>query len=182
MKPYALKEQVILLDAHGNDVGTAEKLAAHRAGLRHLALSVFIFDDVGRLLVQQRAAGKYHSALKWANSVCSHPRPGEDILSAAERRVGEELGAEADLRFWRTYAYRADVGSGLTEDELCHLFVGRLRSPLAPKPDEVADIAWLDRSALKDWRDGSERDALAPWFALYLKDLTDPLFDIGARA
>ena len=90
MKPYALKEQVILLDAHGNDVGTAEKLAAHRAGLRHLALSVFIFDDVGRLLVQQRAAGKYHSALKWANSVCSHPRPGRSSCT----REGD--GARSD--------------------------------------------------------------------------------------
>lgn len=82
-------ELVVLVDEHDREIGTASKLEAHRSGALHRAVSVFVFDDAGRLLLQRRAAGKYHSAGQWANTCCTHPRPGESNLAATQRRLAD---------------------------------------------------------------------------------------------
>src|SRR5215216_3450594 len=98
-----MTEQLILVSEKNRAIGQAEKLAVHEAGLLHRAFSIFLVDSGGRLLLQQRSRKKYHSAGLWANSCCGHPRPGESTLRAARRRLGEELGADARLR----YAFQA---------------------------------------------------------------------------
>src|SRR4051794_27812216 len=92
-------DDIVLVDEHDRPLGTCAKLAAHRnGGTLHRAFSVFLFDSAGRMLLQQRAAGKYHFGGLWTNACCSHPRPGEAVADAARRRVREELGVEVDLR------------------------------------------------------------------------------------
>ena len=87
-----------LVDENGMTIGTAEKLAAHQApGQLHRAFSVFLFDERGRLLLQQRALGKYHSPGVWSNTCCGHPYPGEAPFAAAARRTFEELGVSPAL-------------------------------------------------------------------------------------
>jgi isopentenyl-diphosphate delta-isomerase len=115
----------------------------------HRAFSVFLFDDIGRTLIQQRAIAKYHSGGRWANSCCGHPRPAEPTRDAALRRVGEELGATAAIEYVGSFVYCADVGRGLIEHELDHVFVGRLTSPLKPDPREIADWRWISPSELR---------------------------------
>src|ERR1044071_1553902 len=83
-------DDVILVDEHDRALGTMAKLAAHQRGLRHRAISVIVRDRDNRLLLQQRAGTKYHSGGLWTNTCCSHPRPGEDTLEAARRRLREE--------------------------------------------------------------------------------------------
>ena len=95
----AIIEQVVLVDESDCEVGTMEKLEAHQKGILHRAFSVFIFNDDNKMLLQQRALDKYHSAGLWTNACCSHPRPGEDLLAAAHRRLNEEMGMEAALNF-----------------------------------------------------------------------------------
>src|SRR5687767_11187246 len=93
-----LPGDLVLVDEHDRPLGTAEKLAAHqRGGTLHRAFSVFLFNDAGRMLLQQRAAGKYHFGGLWTNACCSHPRPGEAVEDAARRRVREELGVDVPL-------------------------------------------------------------------------------------
>ena len=87
----AVKE-VILVDESDEAVGAMEKMEAHRLGVLHRAFSVFIFNSKGQMLLQQRADTKYHSAGLWTNACCSHPAPGEEILTAAHRRLHEEMG------------------------------------------------------------------------------------------
>lgn len=131
-----------LVDGSGATIGTAEKLAAHRApGLPHRAFSVFLFDGAGRLLLQRRAAGKYHSPGVWSNSCCGHPLPGEPPAVAAARRVREELGIGAgELTPAGTVRYDLpDPASGLVEREFNHLFVGRVAGPVDPDPAEVSE-------------------------------------------
>src|SRR5207248_1208560 len=71
----AAPDDVILVDEQDRPVGTAPKLAAHQDGGRlHRAFSVFIFDSAGRMLLQRRAASKYHFGGLWTNTCCSHPR------------------------------------------------------------------------------------------------------------
>jgi len=115
-----LKESVALVDEHDQMYGTMDKLAVHQKGMLHRALSVFIFNTDGELLLQQRAFGKYHSEGLWSNTCCSHPRLGEDIIDAANRRLQEEMGLNVNLSQVFHFIYRADMGNGFTEHEYDH--------------------------------------------------------------
>jgi isopentenyl-diphosphate delta-isomerase len=70
------KEYVILVDTADRELGTMEKMEAHEKAILHRAFSVFIFNDRGELMLQQRAAHKYHSPLLWTNTCCSHQLQG----------------------------------------------------------------------------------------------------------
>lgn len=160
-----MEEQVILVDEQDRATGTMEKLAAHRDGLLHRAISVFIFDDQGRLLLQQRAAHKYHTANLWTNTCCSHPMPGEKALDAAHRRLREEMGMEADLSFAFAFKYRAAFDNGLTEHEIDHVFIGYSNHQPAPNPAEVADYRWLNQTDIERGVN-AQPDAYTAWFKL----------------
>lgn len=160
------RESVILVDERDRETGVCGKLEAHRRDLRHRAFSVFLFDREDRLLLQRRAPVKYHSAGLWANSCCGHPRVGEDVRAAAERRTHEELGIACRLLPAGTHAYDAAVGSGLFEREYVHLFVGRFDGVPDPEPAEVCDIAWLSPAAVR--RDIAARPGhYAAWIRNY---------------
>src|SRR3954470_22253251 len=105
-----MTEQMILVDEHDREVGVAEKMDVHRRGVLHRAFSVFVFHPDGRLLMQRRANGKYHSPGLWSNSACGHPRPGEDNRLAAQRRLREELGVTAELEEAFAFTYRVQLG------------------------------------------------------------------------
>ena len=158
-----------------------EKMAAHRQGQLHLAISVFLLDG-DRLLIQRRAVGKYHCGGLWANTVCSHPHWGETAPDAAHRRLGEELGAAAPLTPTGVFQYRADVGGGLIEHERVHMYRGavdRRRLSLDPDPREVAETRWIDRDALAAEMD-ADPGRFTPWFRIYARRW--PAFDFGAAA
>lgn len=142
------EEYVVLVDAAGREVGAEAKLAAHRSGRLHRAVSVFVFDDHGAVLLQRRSAGKYHSAGRWSNTACGHPRPGETTLAAARRRLAEEMGLDVELREVGVFTYRAELGAGLVEHERDHLFVGTSRGLPIPDPHEVDDWRWVEPEVL----------------------------------
>ncbi|MBS1521920.1 MAG: isopentenyl-diphosphate Delta-isomerase [Bacteroidetes bacterium] len=135
-------ESVILVDQHDNMVGTMEKIAAHRVGKLHRAISVFVFNSKGELLLQQRAAHKYHSGEKWSNTCCSHPRPGETAPDAAKRRLKEEMGLDCRLNYVFSFIYHADLGDGLSEHEYDHVYIGITDSTPQPDKDEVTGFTY----------------------------------------
>jgi isopentenyl-diphosphate Delta-isomerase len=164
------EEFVVLVDEQGNERGTMEKLLAHRdGGTLHRAFSVFLFHPDGRMLLQRRAWEKYHFGGRWTNACCSHPRLGETPLAAANRRLREELGIEAELTELFSFVYQADdPDSGLSEHELDHVFVGTFDGEVCPNPDEVADVAYVSVAALeRDIDDYPER--YTPWFRIALE-------------
>jgi isopentenyl-diphosphate delta-isomerase len=138
-----LEERVILVGPDDEPVGTAEKLEAHRSGALHRAFSVFVLDGKGRILMQRRADGKYHSGGRWSNSCCGHPRPGEETEAAAERRLQEEMGFSCKLRDLFSFTYRVEMGNGLWEHEIDHVLIGRHDGELSPDPAEVAEWRWI---------------------------------------
>ena len=133
-------EQVILVDQFDNELGSIEKMEAHQLGVLHRAFSVFIFDKDGRMLLQQRALHKYHSGGLWTNACCSHPRPGEQVESAAKRRLTEEIGIETDLEPMFNFTYKATFENGLTEHEFDHVFYGQFNGKLVPNEQEVMSV------------------------------------------
>jgi isopentenyl-diphosphate delta-isomerase len=141
-------EQVILVDESDREVGVREKLEAHREGALHRAFSIFVFDSERRLLLQKRAATKYHSGGLWSNTCCGHPRPGEDTSAAARRRLSEEMHIDCELREAFAFTYRAEVGA-LVEHEYDHVFVGAHDGAPAPDDAEVEDWKWIDVSELR---------------------------------
>jgi isopentenyl-diphosphate delta-isomerase len=162
-------EQVILVDAEDRELGIAPKLAAHERGDLHRAFSVLIHDGAGRLLLQKRYRGKYHSGGLWTNACCGHPRPGEDTLAAAARRLNEEMGFTCPLSPLGTLIYRESVDGGLIEHELVHLFAGRYEGPIHPDPREAEDHAWrplhdIRREAI------TNPERFTVWFGRYLRE------------
>jgi len=137
--------RVVLVDADDRPVGVEEKWNAHLLGRLHRAFSVVVMRDDGSLLLQRRAGSKYHSGGLWSNTACGHPAPDEDVAEAARRRLGEEMGIDCPLEPVSTFVYRGDVGGGLAEHELDHLFLGRTGDDPVPRPDaaEVADWRWI---------------------------------------
>ncbi|MEM7787978.1 MAG: isopentenyl-diphosphate Delta-isomerase, partial [Bacteroidota bacterium] len=160
-------ERVVLVDADDREVGTADKLAVHRDGRLHRAVSVFLFDGDGRWLLQRRADGKYHSPGLWSNTACTHPRPGELPVDAASRRLEEEMGVRCLLQPAFTRVYRAELPGPepLVEHELDHVFVGHFEGEPVPADAEVSGWEWIDADALRaDLRARPER--YTPWFRI----------------
>lgn len=167
--PLTPSELVVLVDADGRDCGTAPKLDAHRApGLAHRAFSVVLYTGDGRMVLQRRAAVKYHFAGRWSNACCGHPRPGEAVAAAAARRLGEELGLSCPLEEVGSFSYQAaDEASGLVEREVDHVLVGVTDAVADPDPAEVSDVRAIARAWL---RDALRRDpqSFTPWLAQVL--------------
>lgn len=147
-------EQVILIDECDRAIGVEEKLRAHEQALRHRALSVFLFrkSESGlMLLLQRRHPGKYHSGGLWTNTCCSHPRPREKVLEAGRRRLREEMGIDVGLERAGVFGYVADVGNGLTENEIVHVLVGVADgAPVRPDPREVSEARVVRVDSLRE--------------------------------
>ena len=156
------------------------KLEAHRKGLRHKAVSVFVLAG-DAVLLQQRAAGKYHTPGLWANTCCTHPLWDEAPGDCAVRRLDEELGIRGTVPQWlQQVEYRADVGGGLTEHEVVEIFtVAASRDlPVEPNPDEVQAVRWMTRADLEA-DIAAHPEAYTPWMRIYMADHAPAIF--GAR-
>jgi isopentenyl-diphosphate Delta-isomerase len=143
-----IAEQVILVDAQDNEIGLMEKQEAHEKGALHRAFSVFVFNAAGEMLLQRRALHKYHSGGLWTNTCCSHPRPGEGNLAAAQRRLQEEMGFACPLEHMFSFLYEQAVGD-LIEHELDHVFVGTFEGMPTINPDEVAEWRYCAMAELR---------------------------------
>jgi isopentenyl-diphosphate delta-isomerase len=143
------EELVILVNEKDEKVGLMPKMEAHEKAVLHRAFSVFVFNDNNELMLQQRAAEKYHSPLLWANTCCSHQRDGESNLAAGKRRLQEEMGFVCDLEEKTSFIYKAPFDNGLTEHELDHIMVGYYNGEPNINPEEVESYKWMTLDAVK---------------------------------
>jgi len=135
-------DRVILVDEQDVEIGSMEKMEAHIQGRLHRAFSVFIFNQKGEMLLQQRALRKYHSGGLWTNACCSHPKPNEETIDAAHRRLQEEMGFDTPLVKAFDFKYKANFNNGLTEHEFDHVFVGFYDGKIISNFDEVESYAY----------------------------------------
>jgi isopentenyl-diphosphate delta-isomerase len=144
-----IEEQVILVNDKDEQIGTMPKLEAHEKGVLHRAFSVFVLNDSGELMMQQRAASKYHSPLLWTNSCCSHQRVGESNIEAGKRRLFEEMGFVTELKDVVSFIYKASFDNGLTEHEFDHVLVGTYNENPNINIDEVNNFKWMTLEQVK---------------------------------
>ncbi len=164
------EEMVILVDRNDRETGTMEKIEAHEKALLHRAFSIFIFNDAGQMMLQRRSLTKYHSPGLWTNACCSHPRPGEGLEEATQRRLVEEMGFSCPLEKAFHFIYRAEFAHGLTEHEFDHVFTGRYNADPDINPDEVAEWRWVSvPELLEDVRNKPEDYTV--WFRIALREM-----------
>jgi isopentenyl-diphosphate delta-isomerase len=142
-------DKVILVNDSGRKIGVSDKMRVHTHGILHRAFSIFIFNDEDKMLLQKRAASKYHFANLWTNACCSHPRPGEKIITAAKRRLMEEIGISTPLKVIGNIRYSFfDKKTQLTENEFDFILKGHFNSEIIYNPEEVAAIQWISTDQL----------------------------------
>jgi len=147
-----------------------DKMEAHRSGVLHQAVSVFVFCG-NEMLVQRRAAAKYHCGRQWANTCCTHPSWGETLAEAAQRRTFEELGFSIPLVPARVITYATPVGNHLFEHERVQLYratADKRHLGIAANADEVMETRWATREKLQT-EIRAQPQSFAPWFRIYLK-------------
>ncbi len=145
-----MEEQVILVNEQDEQIGLMPKMEAHEKAILHRAFSVFIFNDNGEMMLQQRASHKYHSPNLWTNTCCSHQRDGESNLEAGERRLREEMGFTVALKEATSFIYKAHFDNGLTEHELDHILVGYYNGEPLINPEEVSAFKWMKTEDVKN--------------------------------
>lgn len=143
------EEQVILVNEKDEPIGLVPKLQAHEEALLHRAFSVFILNNKNEIMLQQRAANKYHSPLLWTNTCCSHQRNGEKNIDAGKRRLFEEMGFSVELKELFSFIYKAPFDNGLTEHEFDHVMVGYFNDEPVINKEEVEDWKWMSTEAVK---------------------------------
>ncbi len=144
------EEKVILVNEKDEQLGLMPKLEAHEKAVLHRAFSVFVLNKNGELMLQQRAAHKYHSPMLWTNTCCSHQRDGESNLEAGKRRLFEEMGFVCELKEVFSFIYKAPFDNGLTEHELDHVMVGAYDEAPNINKEEVNAFKWMTLEAVKN--------------------------------
>jgi isopentenyl-diphosphate delta-isomerase len=164
-----MEELVVLVDKNDNQIGLMPKMEAHEKAVLHRAFSVFTFNNKGELLLQQRAAHKYHSPLLWTNTCCSHQREGETNIEAGKRRLQEEMGFTTELKEVFSFIYKAPFENGLTEHELDHVMVGDFDGEPNINKDEVESYKWM---LLEDVKNDIENnpEIYTEWFKIIFKE------------
>ena len=166
-------EQLIVVDGHDNEIGFRSKAECHNGdGIMHRAFSLFLFNDKGELLLQQRSAGKRLWPGYWSNSCCSHPRRGEAMLVATERRLSDELNIAADLEHVYYFCYQASFGEAGSENELCHVYLGRVSGDVRVNESEIDSVRFVTAGDLdREFENAPQQ--FTPWFKQEWRSLKD---------
>ena len=159
------EELVILVNQNDQQIGLMPKLEAHQKAVLHRAFSVFILNDKNELMLQQRAAHKYHSPLLWTNTCCSHQREGESNLEAGNRRLYEEMGFQTELKELFSFIYKAPFDNGLTEHELDHVMIGFYNDDPIINPEEVERWKWMDIDSVREDMQ-AQPEVYTAWFKI----------------
>jgi isopentenyl-diphosphate delta-isomerase len=169
-----LDNLIITVDDNDRETGVMDKLEAHKKGILHRAFSLFVVNNDGQLLLQKRAAGKYHSGGLWSNSCCSHGVPGESLDTTVHVRLCFEMGFDCPVKKLFTFRYETQFDNGLVENEIDHVYVGHYNGDPEPDPNEVDDWKWMDmKTLIQDI--GNNPDRYTYWFREAIPRLIEEL-------
>lgn len=167
-----MEERVILVDENDVQIGTEGKMQAHIDGALHRAFSIFVFDGTGKMLLQKRAKEKYHSGGLWTNTCCSHPRPNESTIDAANRRLKEEMGMSCVLQHSFTFQYKSILDNNLIENEYDHVFIGISNDLPVLNRDEAEGFKYMETEAVIRSMEANP-DEYTEWFKICIHELNN---------
>lgn len=167
-----MSDQLILVDEQDNEIGTMEKMAAHKLWVLHRAISVLLFHPDGRILLQLRGKNKYHGGGRWTTTTCSHPRIGETVDAAAARRLEEEMGIVCNLSKMHEFVYKTAVGADMREHEYLHVYFGEYDGAVHPNPEEADGSRWIEPHQLRFLLNQYGR-RFSPWFKITMQELQE---------
>ena len=151
-----MNESIELLDKKGNFTGIrCLKSKAHKEGLFHASVHLWLYDEKGQILIQKRAKTKDTHPNLWDVSVAGHIRFGERPMEALIRECKEEIGLSiriSDVTFIGTHSEKIIHKEDLTDWELHYIYTGALKTPfnkLVVQKSEVASIKLIDLEILK---------------------------------
>ena len=174
-------EELILVDEDDTEIGFLSKAKCHDgAGILHRAFSLFLFNETGELLLQQRSKSKRLWPGYWSNTCCSHPRKGESMSVATRRRLRDELNIETSLEFVYKFSYQAEFDDTGSENELCHVYLGKAPDAMAPNEHEISAIRFVTSDSLLREFDTSP-EQFTPWFRMEWLALTEVHRDALSR-
>lgn len=164
------EDQLILVDERDVQTGTRGKLEVHTQGLLHRAFSIIVKNNKGEIMLQKRALSKYHSGGLWTNTCCGHPRDGEELETAAHRRLSEEMGFDCPLKEITSFIYQVNLDHGLQEHEFLHVYLGEYSTEPVLNPDEADDWKWI---SLQDMQSdiSNNPENYTYWFKTALKKI-----------
>lgn len=170
-------EQLILVDSNDQEIGVMSKADCHAGtGILHRAFSIFLFNSEGEMLLQRRSADKPLWPMYWSNSCCSHPRAGETVEIALQRRLQEELGVQCPLTFLYKFEYQASYSPDGAERELCSVYLGSYDGVIHVNDTEIAEIRYVTPENLAHDLAQSP-DEYTPWFKMELARITTEFAD-----
>ena len=158
-------EKVVLVDKNDNQIGLMSKMEAHQKGTLHRAFSIFLFNSENQILLQKRSSNKYHSGGLWTNTCCSHPRDGESVIDAGNRRLFEEMGIKTELKEAFNFTYKAELDNGLIEHEYDHVLIGEFNGTPILNKDEAEDWKWISMEDVRKDIVENETDYTV-WFVI----------------
>ena len=197
-----MEERIILVDMEDVVIGHESKKVSHLnvnidgKNMCHRAFSVFLFNDAGELLMQQRSGDKITFPLFWANSCCSHPlhTPAEleeegalGVKRAAVRKCEQELGIAPELlpldcfTFVTRVYYKARSCEVWGEHEIDHILVCRPPVDVLPhiNTNECKDARYFSRAQLDEFvaQSDAKGDLVSPWFRVIHREKLPALWD-----
>lgn len=139
-----------LLDIlNDNDEVTGQEMrsAVHQQGLWHRGVHVFLFNEQGEMLVQQRGADRANSPSLWDCSVSEHVKAGESYREAAIRGLREEMGVEGvDI----SLRGKIKMEYGFNDNEISEIYEGKLNGQSVQfDPVEITEVRFMSMDAIK---------------------------------
>ena len=151
-------ERFPVVDENDEIQGYASRSEVHGNNLRHRAVHILIFNQVGDVYLQQRSRWKDRHPLKWDSSAAGHVSAGENYDQTAQRELKEELGVDVSLeRIFRLNA------SSRTDHEFICGYRGMVSASLTPNKREIEKGVFFASGVIDGWT-SARPDDFAPAF------------------
>lgn len=156
------EEQFDVVNEHDEVIGQSARSEVHLRKLLHRAVSIFVFDSSGRLLLQRRSVTKDEYPLCYTSSASGHVSAGESYDETAPREMQEELGLTAPLERLAKFPAGPE-----TANEFTVLYRTVSDEPPMFDPGEIESGAFFELADIDAWLERSPTDFTPPFRVAY---------------
>ena len=157
-----MEEYLDICDSEGNLIGTKElKTEAHKQGLWHRSVHVWVINSKGEVLLQKRSATRDNHPNEWDISAAGHVSAGEDYITSAQRETEEEIGLKVKPEDFIQIGLVKQMSKreGYINNEINPIYV--IKMDLDPtkiiiQEEEVSEVKFMPYKELKTFIDNKD--------------------------